>query len=117
MTYKYNNVINSNLQFDHKPTAEEVSDRLDYIAENKMKFTKEEIIQYKVYCNDFLHNHIKDKRGIQPASDLLAYKMFMIDKIAFAKTLYGAGVFGYGAFDEIRSYYNEWMESVAPNAD
>lgn len=114
---RYTQIINNNLQFDHKPTAEEVSDRLDYIAENKMKFTKEEIIQYKVYCNDFLHNHIKDKRGIQPASDLLAYKMFMIDKIAFAKELYGEGVFGYGAFDEIRSYYNEWMESVAPKAD
>lgn len=113
----YSQIIGKNLEFDHKPTAEEVSDRLDFIAENKMKFTKEEIIQYKVYCSDFLHNHIKDKRGIQPASDLLAYKMFMIDKIAFAKELYGEGVFGYGAFDEIRSYYNEWMESVAPKAD
>ena len=115
--HKYSDIINSNLYFDHKPTAEEVSDRLDYIAENKCNFTKEEIIQYKVYCNDFLHNHIKDKRGIQPASDLLAYKMFMIDKLNFAKELYGTGVFGYGAFDEIRSYYNEWMESVEPKAD
>ena len=40
------------------------------------------------------------KRGIQPASDLLAYKMFMIDKLNFAKELYGEGVFGRGSFDD-----------------
>lgn len=119
---RYTQIINNNLQFDHKPTAQEVSDRLDYIAENKCEFTRDEIIQYKVYCNDFLHNHIKDKRGIQPASDMLAYKMFMIDKLNFAKELYGTGVFGLGSFDDqnghnMRYFYKEWMESVAPKAD
>ncbi len=119
--YKYNSTINSNLQFDHKPTAEEVSDRLDFIAENKCSFTKEEIIHYKVCCNDFLHNHIKDKKGTQAVSDLLAYKMFMIDKLNFAKELYGTGVFGRGSYENgyntMRDYYNEWMESVEPKAD
>ncbi|MBR6844380.1 MAG: hypothetical protein IKM79_04690 [Bacteroidales bacterium] len=61
------------------------------------------------------------KRGIQPASDLLAYKMFMIDKLNFAKELYGTGVFGRGSFENgyetIDDYYNLWMESVAPKAD
>lgn len=120
--YKYNNTINSNLQFDHKPTAQEVSDRLDYIAENKCNFTKEEITKYKVYCSDFLYNHIKGKKDLQAQSDMLAYKMFMIDFLNFSKSLYGAGVFGMGSFDDnnghdMRYFYQEWMESVAPKAD
>lgn len=118
----YRNVINNNLKFDHKPTAEEVNDRLDYIAENKMQFTKDEIIEYHVYCNDFLRNHIKGKTGIQSSSNMLAYKMFMINKIAFAKELYGEGVFGQGCFDDnqghnMQYFYEQWMESVAPKAD
>ncbi len=117
----YSQIIGKNLEFDHKPTAEEVSDRLDFIAENKLQFTKEEIIHYHVYCNDFLYNKLKDKKGTQAVSDLLAYKMFMIDKIAFAKELYGTGVFGRGSYENgyntMRDYYNEWMESVEPKAD
>ena len=117
----YSQVIDKNLQFDHKPTAEEVSDRLDFIAENKCSFTKEEIIHYHVYCNDFLYNKLKDKKGTQAVTDLLAYKMFMIDKLNFAKELYGTGVFGRGSFyngyNTMRDYYNEWMESVEPKAN
>lgn len=115
--YKYNAVINNNLKFDHKPTAEEVNDRLDFIAENKMQFTQDELIEYRVNCNDFLYNHIKDKKGTQAISDMIAYKMFIIDRLAFSKTLYGAGVFGLGSYNKIRTIYKEWMESVAPKAD
>lgn len=118
---KYTQVINRNLQFDHKPTAEEVNDRLDYIAENKMQFTKEEVAEYYIYADKFLRNGIKYKKDIQSAADLIAFKMFMIDKIAFSKELYGEGVFGKGSFQNngkiIRDYYSEWMESVAPKAD
>lgn len=115
--YKYNAVINNNLKFDHKPTAEEVNDRLDFIAKNKMQFTQEELSEYLIYSDDFLRNKIKNNRGIVAASDLLAFKMFMIDRLAFAKTLYGAGVFGKGSFEKVQAYYQEWMESVEPKAD
>lgn len=119
---KYTQVINRNLQFDHKPTAEEVNDRLDYIAENKCNFTKDEIIEYRVYCHDFLRNKIKDKKGIQAVSDMIAFKMYIIDKLNFIKELDGAGVFGRGCFDDqhghnMQYFYEQWMESVAPKAD
>ena len=119
---KYMAVIENNLRFDHKPTAEEVNDRLDFIAKNKMQFTQEELFEYLIYSDDFLRNKIKNNRGIVAASDLLAFKMFMIDRLAFAKTLYGAGVFGRGSFDDnkghdMRYFYEQWMESVAPKAD
>lgn len=119
--YKYNAVINNNLKFDHKPTAEEVNDRLDFIAENKMQFTQEELSEYLIYSDDFLKNKIKNNKGIVAASDLLAFKMFMIDRLAFAKELYGEGVFGKGSFEKgtkiMQDYYQEWMESVEPKAD
>lgn len=114
---RYMNVISNNLKFDHKPTAEEVNDRLDFIAENKMQFTQDELIEYRINCNDFLYNHIKDKKGTQAISDMIAYKMFMIDRLAFAKELYGEGVFGLGSYNKIRTIYKEWMESVAPKAN
>lgn len=119
---RYMSVIENNLSFDHKPTAEEVNDRLDYIAENKCNFTKDEIIEYRVYCHDFLRNHIKDKKGIQTISDMIAFKMYVIDKLNFIKELDGAGVFGRGCFDDqhghnMQYFYEQWMESVAPKAD
>lgn len=117
----YSQVIDKNLQFDHKPTAEEVSDRLDYIAENKCNFTKEEITGYYIYVGDFMRNKIKNNRSIQATSDMLAFKMFMIDRLNFAKELYGTGVFGRGSFQKdgkiMRDFYQEWMESVEPKAD
>lgn len=117
--YKYNSTINSNLQFDHKPTAEEVSDRLDDIAKEGMQFTADELAEYYIYVDDFMRN--KNNRSIQATSDMLAFKMFMIDRLAFAKTLYGAGVFGRGRFENgskiMQDYYQEWMESVEPKAD
>ncbi len=116
----YSQVIDKNLQFDHKPTAKEVSDRLDFIAENKMNFTQDEIIEYYIYCEDFL-SRIKDKNSEQAFSNLLAFQMFMIDRLAFAKELYGVGVFGRGSYQNngkiMRDFYKEWMESVEPEAN
>ena len=114
--------LTNDLQFDHKPTAEEVCIRLDNIAKTKAGFTRDDIIDYTALNNRFIKNKIKMNKDTQSMSDLIAYKIYLIDKIMFEKELGGIGVFkDIGRFEKngynILHYYREWITSVDPKAN
>lgn len=119
---KYRPVLYNNLKYDHKPTAEEVCIRLDDIARTKAGFDQKELASYYIYCDDFVEKGIKRKKDTQSMSDLIAYKMFLIDKTLFRKELSGIGVFSaVGRFEygdkTIYHYYKDWMDSVEPKGN
>ena len=118
----YSPSVIKNLQFDHKPTAEEVCKRLDNIANTKAGFTRDEIIDYTALNNRFIKNKIKMKKDAQSMSDLIAYKIYLIDKMIFEKELSDMGIFrDTGRFQNgnkaIRDYYDMWFKSVEPTAE
>ena len=110
------------LEFNHKPTAEEVCIRLDNIAKTKAGFTRDELIEYYALNDEFIYKKLKKKNDTQAMSDLIAYKMFLIDKIVFEKELDRIGVFkAVGRFEKgdytIFHYYDKWIKSVEPTAN
>ena len=110
------------LEFNHKPTAEEVCIRLDNIAKSKAGLTRDEIIDYTALNNRFIKNKIKMNKDTQSMSDLIAYKMYLIDKIVFEKELDRIGIFkAVGRFENgdytIFHYYEKWINSVEPTAN
>ena len=111
------------LQFDHKPTAEEVLERLNKIAQENSGFNKDELIDYFVYSDNFKENKIKNKKDTQSQSDLIAYKMFMIDRLVMERILTKAGVIGGANFDTddlenpFYRYFEKWMESTQPTGN
>ena len=118
----YSPSVVKNLQFDHKPTAAEVCIRLDNIAKSKAGFTRDELIEYYALNNEFIYKKLKKRNDTQAMSDLIAYKMYLIDKIMFEKELDGIGVFTMvGRFESnkktIYNYYQEWIKSVEPTAN
>lgn len=118
----YNKELMKDLEFDHIPTAAEVCKRLDNIANTKAGFTRDEIIDYTALNNRFIKNEIKMKKDTQSMSDLIAYKIYLIDKIVFEKELDRIGVFkAVGRFEKgnytIFHYYDKWIKSVEPTAN
>lgn len=117
----YNKLLNNSLRFDHKPTAAEVSTRLDDFVKTKAGFTRDEILDYYGYNDGFITDEIKKKNDTQSMSDLIAYKIFLIDKMIYTKKLRSEGAFKYGCFENgdknIKNYYMEWMESLKPNGN
>ena len=118
----YSPSVRKSLQFDRKPTAEEVATRLDNIAKTKSGFTRDELIEYYALNDEFIYKKLKKRNNTQAMSDLIAYKMFLIDKMMFEKELDGIGVFTMvGRFENqkktIYDYYQEWIKSVEPIAD
>lgn len=111
---------NNILVFDHKPTAKEVNDRLDGMAENAYGFSKQELAEYYAYSLKFLNERSKNRtvNDTQVQSDLIAFKTYLLDRKIFSEALYGVGVFGLGSFENgyetIDDYYNQWIESVEP---
>lgn len=111
----YTSALMSNFQFSHKPTAEEVIDRLDDIATKKTGFNLDERIEYFTYSNGYKSKVLLNKTDNQSMAKLAAYKMFLIDKLIFEKELDGVSVlYGEGSFPKLVNYYREWMESVNP---
>ncbi len=114
----YSNSIYSLLSFDHKPTGEEVIERIDYIAEKKAGFTVNELIDYYTFTKGFQRNKINNKKDTQSLSDLIAYKMFMLDKLMFLKSMLNGGIFGpegrFNEYESLHDYYEPWMKSVEP---
>ena len=118
----YTSQLMKDLQFDHKPTAAEVCIRLDNIANTKAGFTMDERIEYTAFNNEFIYKKLKKRNDTQAMSDLIAYKMFLIDKIVFEKELDRIGVFkAVGRFEKgdytIFHYYDKWIKSVEPTAN
>lgn len=114
----HNSVLMNLLQFDHKPNADEVCKRLDNIAKTKVNFSKNELAKYLSYSNDFMKNKINMRQDTQAMSDLIAYKMFLIDETIFYNKLRDVGVGGEGRFENgnkyIFDYYKEWFKSIEP---
>lgn len=118
----YNKELMKDLEFDHKPTAAEVCIRLDNIANTKAGFTMDERLEYTVFNNEFIYKKLKKRNDTQAMSDLIAYKMFLIDKMMFEKELDGINVFdAIGRFENshhnILYYYRQWINSVEPTAN
>ncbi len=118
----YSPSLSSDLQFNHKPTAEEVATRLDNIAKTKAGFTRDELIEYYALNDEFIYKKLKKRNDTQAMSDLIAYKMFLIDKIVFEKELDRLGVFkAVGRFEKgdytIFHYYDKWINSIEPKAN
>ena len=112
---KYTYALTSNFQFNKKPNAKEVIDRLDDIATKKMNFNFDERSEYFIYSNSYKDKVLKNRTDNQAMADLAAYKMFLIDKLKYERELKSAGVlYGVGSFSKLVNYYREWMESVNP---
>ena len=106
------------LSFDHIPTAIEVLERLDYIAENKVSFTKDEILTYNQKLDNFKAKYTRNRADNISRSELIAYKMFVIDKIIFEGSLRNSNFFRkeyyFHKYIGIEGYYSDWMDSVSP---
>lgn len=106
------------LHFDHKPTAEEVIERLDDIAAKKANFTSDDLRYYQTASNLFYYNNVKKQKNNQTLSELIAHKIFTIDNIIFKKLLTNYNFFGenskYNQYDRLSDFYGDWMDTVKP---
>ena len=118
MDTDYTPFIQGSLQFNKKPDYQEVLDKLDYIAKNEAKFNLDEKMEYYAFSKSFKQSKIKNRTDAQAMSDLIAYKMFLIDKLIMKRNLKNMGVFGKNSFfigqEELVDYYDKWMNSIAP---
>ena len=106
------------LSFDHIPTAVDVLNKLDDIAEKKVNFTKDEVSMYNQELDDFKARYTRNRADNISRSGLIAFKMFVIDKIIFEKSLRNSNFFRkeyyFDKHTGIGGYYSDWMDSVSP---
>ena len=110
---EYSSKILNFLSFDHKPTAEEVLNKLDFIAYNRVSHTEEENYKYYEIFSFYegrYANILKDNIGV---SELIAYKMYMIDSVMFLVCLEKSGVFK--KLTSLESYIDRWIKSSKPD--
>lgn len=115
---EYSPKIMQFLSFDHIPTAIDVLERLDYIAKNKVNFTKDEVSMYNQELDNFKARYTRNRADNISRSELIAYKMFVIDKIILKKSLRNSNFFRkeyyFDKHTGIGGYYSDWMDSVSP---
>ena len=119
MDNSYTPNIFSALSFNSKPNAKEVIDKLDYIAQNKIPFAKEDLTEYIMLSANFTEKKTSTKNNTQALSDIIAYKMFLIDKFMFTKILENSDIiYSRERFESnhksIGNYFDMWMNSVSP---
>ena len=118
MDNDYTPFIQSNLHYNKKPDYQEVLDMLDSIAIKKSHFNLDEKMTYYSYIRVFKHNRTQNRKDSQAMSDLIAYKMFLIDVIIMKRNLKRTGVFGKNSFfigqEELSDFYDKWMSSISP---
>ena len=106
------------LSFDHIPTAVDVLNKLDDIAEKKVNFTKDDLLTYYVCLDSFKYKYMNNRSDNINLSGLIAFKMFVIDKIIFEKSLRNSNFFRkeyyFDKHTGIGGYYSDWMDSVSP---
>ncbi len=106
------------LNFDHKPTAKEVLKQIDLIAEKKAGFSVDDLIDYHVEVDDYKRKYTKDRTDNMSMSDLIAYKIFVLDKILIKKSLTNCNFFGkdshFDNYSGLSVYYDDWMNTVSP---
>lgn len=117
---KYSPNLMGLLAFNNKPNAEEVINKIDYIAQNKANFTSDDILYYGVSSGDFKRKYIKNKTDDSSLSELIAYKIFLIDKIIFKKTLKNNNFFGenshFNQYADLEDFYDRWVDTVSPKS-
>lgn len=109
---EYTPRILGNLSFDHKPTAKEVIDRLDDIVENRSNFKTNEVTSYNFASDVFIKKQLNNRTDDLALSELIAFKMYMIDKTIFEKTSKNNDFFKNNG--RLTDFYNEWIETVEP---
>ena len=106
------------LSFDHIPTANDVLNKLDDIAEKKVNFTKDDLLTYYVCLDSFKYKYMNNRSDNINLSELIAFKMFVIDKIIFEKSLRNSNFFRkeyyFDKYTGIEGWYGDWMDSVSP---
>lgn len=116
---KYTQYFVSNLNFDHKPTAEEVLNRLDEIIENQAELSDEEKNTILGISRLYRTNDLKSKKDTQSLSNLIAEKVNLYDTYMFLRELECEGLFDDGYFrfggKSIGKYFLEWIYKVSPD--
>lgn len=115
---KYNSYFTNKLSFDHKPTADEVLDKLDNIVENESVLTKDEKQRILVMSDNYKRLALQNKKDTKSLSDAIAYKVNMYDTYMFWHELREAGVNSAESYrrsnKHIEDFYLEWMINVSP---
>ena len=119
MVNEVSQAVRNTLRFDHRPSAKEVDRKLDHIYINEIAKTKDDRIDYDSKIVRFI---LRPERKNKPSwdtqymSDLIAYKMYLLDRGIFDKSLPHFGIFLGDEFDGKgrKYYYNMWMDSVEP---
>ena len=119
MVNEVSQAVRNTLRFDHKPSAKEVDRILVHIYINEIAKTKDDRIDYDVKIVRFISRPERKNKpswDTQYMSDLIAYKMYLIDRGIFDHSLPHFGIFLGDEFDgEGRmDYYDMWMDSVEP---
>ena len=115
---KYIPKITTLLNFNHKPTAEEVCKKLDDIAEKDVGFTRLEKALYFMNSDAYIKYNLKSNDS-QSWADFAAYKMFLIDMTMMEKKLSKLGAFKNSSNEnrkmDLKEYYRTFMFSVDPS--
>ena len=114
----YTPYLVSKLSFDHKPTADEVLDKLDDIIENESILTKDEKQRILIMSDNYKRLSLQNKKDNKSLSDAIAYEVNMYDIYMFWHELMQAGIYNgdyYTRSDKtIKDFYLEWMSNVNP---
>ena len=118
---QYSPFIFYTLEFVSKPKADEVIEKIDDFAKNKTSaiLEKEDVAEYLILTNNYTREKTKGKIDNQTLSDIISYKMFILDELIFTRVLdnygvsYAKGRFKYKS-NTIRDYFIMWMDSVSP---
>ena len=119
MVNEYSQAVRNTLRFDHRPSAKEVDSKLGEIFRTEIAKTNEDRADYDVKIVRFISRPERNNKpswDTQYMSDLIAYKMYLIDRGIFDHSLWNFGIFYGETFEHqgIVDYYNQWMDSVEP---
>ncbi len=106
------------LFFDNMPTAHEVLERLDYIANHIVNFTEDDVLTYNQSLEHFKERYTRNRADTESLSELISYKMFLIDKIMLKVALKNYKFLNrdyyFTNYTGIEGYFGVWMDSVSP---
>lgn len=115
---EYSPVLVQLLTFEHKPTANEVTDRINYIVDKKAGFKVEDLIDYHTEVDWYKNKYVKNKTDVMTMSDFIALQIYTLDKIMIKKSLTNCNFFGkdshFDNYSGLSVYYDDWMETVSP---
>lgn len=118
-TVKYTPYFANKLKFDHKPTADEVLDKLDEIIRNESILDADEKERILVLSDMQKTYALKNKKDTQSLVNAIAYKVNMYDTYMFFRELVNAGIYDNGYYRRsnktIKDFYLEWMNNVSPS--